>query len=224
MSLRAAVMGSWDLPKIVIEMKAAMASKRPGPLGRVRTLGILLRYGFVCGRMTGGKVTKVDVDDLVKRWVSAVVGMSKAHTKDEFDAEDAKSDELMTPLLTAPIKQVREFYQKLRDALKADPGVPMLIWMGFEAWGEIQVDKAVDDVGIKRLKNKLAADIADIVELPIREQIPEAIKRALRWRDPATLEAVKETLQSGAKPKLVGRQSCLFLEGGKGNKKFSVML
>jgi hypothetical protein len=214
-------MGSWDLPKISYELSAI---KGKGPLGRIRTLGTVLRYGFLCGRMTGGKVTKVDVDGMVEKWMKAIIGMSLAHSKDEFDAEDAKSDELMTPLLTAPIKQVREFYQKLRDGLKANPQVPMLVWMGFEAWGEIEIDKSVDDIGIKRLKTKLAGEIADIVELPIRDQIPEAIKRALRWRDPQTLEAVKETLQAGAKPKLVGRQSCLFLEGGKGRKKFSVML
>lgn len=221
MGLRGNVMGAWDLPKLMYELTAI---KGKGPLGRIRTLGIVLRYGLLCGRMTGKRVTKVDVDSMVERWTNAVVGMSLAHTKDEFDAEDAKSDELMTPLLTAPIKQIREFYQKLRDSLKANPKVPMLVWMGFEAWGEIEIDKSVDDVGIKRLKTKLAGEIADIVELPIRDQIPEAIKRALRWRDPQTLEAVKETLLKGAKPKLVGRQSCLFLEGGRGSKKFSVML
>lgn len=221
MELRAEVMATWDLPKIVLELRAIGGGR--GPLGRVRTLGIALRYGFQCGRMSR-RVSKVNVDELVGKWVEAVVGMSTAHDKDGFDAADARADELMGPILTAPIKQVREFYGKLRDALKADQRVPMLVWMGFEAWGEVQIDKAVDDTGTLRLKNQLAGEIAELVELPIRDQIPEAIKRALRWRDPGRLEEIKTTLKAGAKPKLVGRQSCLFLECGLGDKKVSVML
>ena len=87
----------------------------------------------------------------------------------------------------------------------------------------VDVQDAPDEA-VKRLKHKLAAEIAEIVELDVQDQIPKAIERALCWRDPETLQAVKETLQSGAKPKLVGRQSCLFLECGRGKKKVSVML
>ena len=100
----------------------------------------------------------------------------------------------------------------------------MLVWMGFEAWGESAIAGAPDDESIKRLKNKLAADIAELVEEDVRDQIPKAIARALRWRDEERLTEIKEQLETGAKPKLVGRQSCLFLEVGRGKKKTSVML
>lgn len=153
------------------------------------------------------------VDELVESWIEAVVGLCLAHDKDTYDAHDAKADELLGPLLAAPVKQVREFYHKLLDRMKADSRVPMLVWMGFDAWGEVMVKDAPDE-GVKRLKNKLASEIAELVEEPIRDQIPKAIQRALRWRDPETLKAVKETLESGVKPKLRGRESCLFLEAG----------
>lgn len=221
MNLRNAVLDAWGVAPSAMYMLAV--NKGRGPVGRVKTLGTMLRYGLYCGRMSC-RTTKVDVDGLVKKWVGAVVGMCLAHDKDQFDAEDAKADELMGPILTAPIAQVRVFYQQLRDTLKSTKEVPFLVWMSFEAWGEVVVDSAVDDVGIKRLKNKLAGEIADLVEMPVRDQIPEAIKRALRWRDPEVLKEVKSKLESGAKPKLVGRQSCLFMELGRGKNKTSVML
>jgi len=190
----------------------------------MRDLGWLLRYGMKY-RMCGNRKVRliVDVDKLVKKWIEAVVGMCTCHDKDTYDAHDAKTDELMGPLLTASVKQVREFYLKLAAAMRADKRVPMLVWMGFETWGEVMVKDAPDE-GVKRLKNKLAAEIADLVEEDIRDQIPKAIQRALRWRDPETLEKVKETLKSGVKPRLRGRESCLFLEAGRGKRKVSVML
>lgn len=171
-----------------------------------------------------GRPKAVKVDELVEQWVTAIVGMCTAHDKDTYDSHDAQADELLGPILAAPIKQVREFYTKLQQRLRDDPKVPMIVWMGFEAWGECVVKTASDDTGIVRLKNKLAAEIAELVEGDVVDQIPKAIARALRWRDPETLQEVKETLEKGAKPKLVGRQSCLFLEVGRGKKKKQVML
>jgi hypothetical protein len=199
--------------------------KKKGPVGRMEFLGHVLRWGMVHG-MTHRRVVRVNVEELVGQWVEAVVGMCLAHDKDTYDAHDARADALLGPLLTAPVKQVREFYAKLLDRMRADQRVPMLVWMGFEAWGEVLVKDAPDE-GVKKLKHRLAQDIADLVELDVREQIPKAIARALRWRDPETLREVKETLQAGAKPKLVGRESCLYLEvtpRKRGQKKVSVML
>jgi hypothetical protein len=216
MKLRSAVLAGWEIWQWPLKLER-------GPIRRVSNLGTLIRFGLAGGRMSR-KVTPVKVDELVEAWVVAVVGMCTCHDKDTYDAHDAKADELMGPILTAPVKQVREFYGKLRKRLREDPKIPMVVWMGFEAWGECVVNHAEDDKSIIRLKNKLAGEIAELVELDIRDQIPEAVKRALRWRDPETLKAVKEVLESGAKPKLVGRQSCLFLEAGKGDKKVMVML
>lgn len=165
----------------------------------------------------------MDVPKLVDAWTEAIVGMCLAHTKDEYDAHDAKADELLGPLLTTPVAQIREFYGSLRERLDSDKRVPFLVAMAFEAWGEAVVKNAPDE-GVKRLKRSLASEIADLVEEPIRGQIPRAIKRALMWRDEETLRAVRDKVKAGAKPTLRGRESCLFLEAGRGKKKVSVML
>lgn len=221
MQLRDAVMSAWGMGAAFAYIQAI---KCRGPIGRIKTLGTVCRYGFLCGRMCSRGCKKVDVNDLVDKWIKATVGMCLAHDKDQFDFHDARADELLGPLLTAPISQVREFYKALVEKMESTKEVPFIVIMSFKAWGEIVVDKAVDDAGIKRLKRKLAGEIADLVELPIRDQLPEAIKRALMWRDPETLKEVKAVFAGGAKPKIVGRQSCLFLEGKKGGKKVSVML
>ncbi len=163
--------------------------------------------------------------DLVEAWVEVLVALSTAHNKDDFDAADATSDTMLSPILTAPIKQVRQFYTSLRAALEADPRIPFAVWMGFEAWGKAIIADAPDE-GIKRLKRKLAADIAELAEAPLQEQLPEALKRALMWRDSGTLEKIKERLEAGEKPKLEGRESCLFLvlKGSKRGEKVQVML
>lgn len=222
MGVRSAVMASLEAGKFLWDLSHPRTTIK-GPVYRVRMLGYLLRYAMDRGRMSSRRLKPMDVKKLATDWIEAIVGMCLAHDKDTYDAHDAKADELLGPLLTAPIKQVREFYSELSQAMRADKRVPMLVWMGFEAWGEAIVKDAPDE-GVKRLKNKLAGEIADLVEMDIKDQIPEAIKRALRWRDPGVLKDIKETLESGEKPKLRGRESCLFLEVGKGKKKKSVML
>src|SRR5574341_610418 len=187
-------------------------SRLRGPYHKAKELGLLCRYSF---QVQGCRRPKaVNVDELVKKWVEVLAAMSAAHNKDDYDAADYESDELLAPLLMAPVKQVRAFYENLLVALEADKRIPWVVRIGFEAWGNAVVKDAPDE-GVKRLKNKLAAEIAELVEEPIRDQIPKAIERALRWRDAETLEAVKEQLEKGVKPKLRGRESCLFLHVGK---------
>lgn len=219
MNLRSAVLASWQAGDFILDFYTAQGR---GPIGRLKRLALTIWYADQCGRMTW-RTKPMDVDKLVDQWVTAVVGMCTSHTKDEFDAHDFRADELMSPILSAPIKQVRDFYHKLNIKLADTPGVPWMVTMGFTAWGKYAIDEAKDG-GVKRLKNKLAAQIADLVELQVQDQIPEAIARALRWRDEETLQDVKQKLEAGAKPKLVGRQSCLFLEVGRGKKKTQVML
>lgn len=217
MGLRTAVMASLEVPRWA-------ATLRRNAVKKMTDLGYIIRWGAKYGM--AGKRTKripVNIDDMVPKWIEAVVGMSTAHDKDDYDAHDAKADELLGPLMTAPIKQVREFYHRLLLAMQEDKRVPFMVWMGFAAWGKHVVEDAPDE-GIKRLKRKLAADIAELVEGDIRDQIPQAIQRALMWRDEETLKNVKAKLESGVKPKLRGRESCLFLEAGRGKKKVSVML
>lgn len=195
------------------------------PAGKISTLGIILRYSIDTTHSTKRR-TPVEVDKLVDKWIAAIVGMCSSHDKDGYDAHDAMADELLTPLLAAPVKQLREFYHDLHAKMKADTRIPFLVWISFEAWGEAVIKNAPDE-GVRRLKHKLAADIAELVEGPAAEQLPEAIKRALCWRDVETLKEVKAALEDGAKPKIVGRQSCLFLEckpRGKNKKPISVMI
>jgi hypothetical protein len=221
MGVRTAVMASLEAGKWALDAKIG---KRVGIVRKMREFGVMLLYGMKYGMTHRNKVKPMtNIDNLVDRWIEAIVGMCLAHDKDAYDAKDAEADTLLGPLLTAPVKQVRAFYLKLRDKMRADKRVPWLVVMGYEVWGKGLVEDAPDE-GVKRLKNKLAGEIAELVELEIRDQIPEAIKRALRWRDPETLQAVKETLERGVKPKLRGRESCLFLEAGRGKKKVSVML
>lgn len=221
MDLRSAVIGSWEAGLWFSMWQRKSAVRRLQELGYIiRQFALVNNPSIPWSRK---RRKQMDVDKMVDRWIEAVVGLSTAHDKDEYDAHDAKSDELMTPLLAAPIKQVREFYHRLLEKMKADKRVPMIVWMGFEAWGEVLV-KDAPDAGVKRLKTRLANEIADLVEEDVRDQIPKAIARALRWRSEETLQEVKETLVKGAKPKLVGRQSCLFLEVGRGSKKKQVML
>lgn len=204
----------------------AMGMLPKNPVKRIEDLGIILRItlsGFF-GR--GKRKVPMDVQDLVSKWVDAIAGMCLAHDKNDYDKNDRKADELLTPLMAAPIAQIREFYHELLAKMKTDKRVPFLVWISYEAWGEAVIKNAPDE-GIKRLKRKLANDITELVEGAVEDQFPEAIKRALMWRDEETLKEVKAALDGGAKPKIVGRQSCLFLDcksAGRGKKKVSVMI
>lgn len=180
--------------------------------------------GYSCTLCRGKKgCSKMDVEALVEKWIPVVTKLATAHDRDEFDAAEAKVDDLLTPILSAPVKQIREFYWKLLERLKSTKEVPMLVYMGFEAWGEVMIKDAPDQ-GVKKLKTKLAQEIADLVEEDVKPQLGEAIARALRWRHPDTLKEIKEAVESGKKPKMVGRESCLFLEVGTGKNKKTVML
>jgi hypothetical protein len=159
----------------------------------------------------------MNVDELVARWAKVITGLAVAHDKDEADRYEAAIEECLTPILTAPIKQVREFYPKLLQVLKADQTVPFLVWRAYEIWVEQVLSKAPDE-GIKRLKVDLAKEITEMVEQDVKDQLPDALIRALQWRSPETLaevkDAVSETKAHGGKVRLRGRESCLFLEVG----------
>jgi hypothetical protein len=64
----------------------------------------------------------------------------------------------------------------------------------------------------------LAQEIASLVEQDVKDQLPDALIRALQWRPPEQLEQVKqaviESQARGERPRLRGRESCLFLEVG----------
>lgn len=165
----------------------------------------------------------MNVDKQVAAWHEAMLGLAHAHDKADEDKWEAKSDDLLGPLLTAPVKQLRELHSKLMKVLKEDSRIPYIIWRGLEKWGEVMIVNAPDQ-GVRKLKDKLAREIVDLCEQDVLPQFGEAMVRALMWRSEEQLEAVKVQLESGAKPKIKGRESCLFLEVGRGKKKTTVQL
>jgi hypothetical protein len=184
---------------------------------KLSTLGQVLYYALEMGHMGRSKRKPMNVDILVANWHKMVVGLATAHDKDDADRYEAAVEECLTPILAAPIKQIREFYPKLLVSLKADPSVPFLVWRAYEVWIEM-VLKHCPDEGIKELKTALAQEIAGLVEQDVKDQIPQALVRALQWRSAETLAEVKQVVErekaAGRNVRLRGRESCLFLECG----------
>lgn len=169
----------------------------------------LLLYGIE--HPTRKKRTPMKVDDMVARWIPIIKGLSIAHDKATLDRCEFESEQHLTPLLAAPVKQLREFYVQLTAALKADPTVPFFVWAMFEAWGKAVLQHA-PDAAVRELKDELAQQIADMVATDLQPDLPTAIAGALRWRDAETLEKIKTAVEKGGKPRLRGRESCLFLD------------
>lgn len=165
----------------------------------------------------------MDVQAMVKAWVPIIRGISTGHTKEHIDKCEFAMDEHLKPLLSAPVRQVREFYEDLVKALKADPAVPLFVWSVFEAWHEVILKRA-PDTDVLQLKDALAEEVATMVEKDVQPDIQAAIVGALRWRSPEDLEKVRDAVKGGAKPRLKGRESCLFLVVGDGADAPTVML
>lgn len=155
----------------------------------------------------------MDVDDLVGRWKTLVVGLALAPDKDTIDKHEAGLNDLLEPFLKCPVKQIREFCRKLVAAVQADPQIPWVVKNGVVGYIKIFVEKA-QDTEVIDLKKEIAGRIARAVEGEIQPQLVEAVTNALCWRDPANLKRVEKAVESGKKAKLVGRESCLFLEIG----------
>lgn len=158
----------------------------------------------------GRKRTPMDVSKMVAAWVPIIKGLSIAHTKDQADRCEFEAETHLAPLLTAPVAQIRAFYVELVAALRGDPAVPFFVWSAFEAWHEVILKKAPDE-GIIELKTKLAGEVAELVEKDIQPDLKTALIGALQWRSPEDLGEIKAAVQAGGKPRLKGRESCLFL-------------
>lgn len=180
-----------------------------------RKLALLLDYAHyrcVHGSKGGKKKATVDVDQMVQAWVETIVGLSTGHDHATYTDADHSTDDILGPMLTAPIRQIREFARKLAAALEADPRVPFLIWSYYKRVFLPIIESGPDSAAIE-LKAQLAAEIAQKVEQGLdRGELVQALAGALQWRAPATLEKVNTALGSGEKPRIKGRESCLFLE------------
>lgn len=167
----------------------------------------------------------MDVPKMIQSWKEWIVVFSTAHVKASVDQAEFTIDELLSPLLTAPIKQLRQFYKGLVEALKEDERVPYFVWTMFSVYGEAIIEGSADDEAIIKLKKKLAGDIAEMVESQVHIDIQKALVGALMWRPKEDLVEIKDDLQTGAKPRIKGRQSCLFLTTKrKGKPERTVML
>lgn len=195
-------------------------------------LGILCKY--TNSRPSRGlRRTMMNVEEMAKRWESLIVGLATAHDKTEHDKWEHDIDDYLTPILSAPIKQIREFFVLLVNNLKTNKSVPFFVWRSLEVWQEGIVKNAPDQE-VKELKVKLAREIAELVEEDVKRDIGEAVVGALMWRDKETLTGIKKTIveskkkgnpaQVSTKTRTVGRQSCLFLVVEADGKEQSVML
>lgn len=189
-----------------------MARSMPTSWTRFREMLLCIWYS-TSQCYTRKKRSPMDIPAMVAGWHRVVLAMSTGHTKDDVDHAEFAMEELMAPLLTAPVKQLRAFWVQLEATLKADPQVPFVVWRMFEAYGEVVVKDATDQAIIE-LKTTLAREIAELVEQDARPDISTAIEGALRWRSPEALLSMKEELKNGTKPRIVGRESCLFLQCG----------
>lgn len=179
---------------------------------RMRDLVYMLAYADYYSHTGRKRRLPVDVAALVPRYVEVIVDLATAHEHTRRTAADHEAEDLLGPLLTAPVAQIRAFAQQLSKALREDPRVPWMIWSMFERVLEPLIVKGSDGE-VLVLKTGLATEIAELVEAGLdREELIVAMASALQWRTPERLEAVKKGLQAGKKPRLTGRESCLFLE------------
>lgn len=191
-------------------------------LGKVRRLGATLFYAH---KYPGRKRrTPMDVDNMVDLWIEVLVALATAHDHAGRSEADERSDELLGPLLTAPIKQLRAFAQQLAVRLKEDERVPFLVWSTFDRLIAPLILLGPEGKTVA-LKTQLATEIAELVEKDLdRADLIASMAAALQWRGPKTLEKVKAGLKSGARPRLRGGESCLFLHVGEGADEVSVVL
>lgn len=173
-------------------------------------------FAYGCERPSRGKQrTHMDVDKMVEQWLPLIKKLALAHDIDEKDAASSALDELLTPVIAAPVAQLREFYKKLTAAMKADKQVPWSLWRLFDFWGTNVLDK-IDSTEELHLKKEIAARIAErsIIEVPPQDWVDSMIG-ALMWRSPEKLKEIEEKLESGSKPRVRGKESCLFLQVGE---------
>lgn len=218
--IRTVLLTSYDRGKAFYSegLVARNARKSQSAVRWANELGVMLWYGAKFNTHRGRiKSRPMNIEEMVEKWHKLVVGLAVAHDKDEADRLEAAVEACLTPILAAPVKQLREFAVLVRDSLKNDPSVPYLIWHGFEVWVDKIVTTASDE-DVKELKTQLAAEIVEMVEEDAKRDLPAAMIRALQWRSPEQLENVKEVVETekkaGRKVRLRGRESCLFLEAG----------
>jgi hypothetical protein len=152
-----------------------------------------------------------NLSEFARQWKDVLVKLSISHTREDVDQADYNMEDLFTGLFAMPVKQVREFYDLLLSELKSDESVPYFIWKTVEHWKEQAVGVS-QDVEAKMLQAELAGELAAVLEPILSPQLKEALAESLKWKSAETLTKVRSAVEAGEKPKLRGRESCLFLE------------
>ena len=209
---RSEALSIWELVQFCKKAPFEMALEASGK-GYVFTLkdfvALLMCASKYPGR--GKRRPPMDIPYMVNKWVQIVKGLTMSHDKPTVDRVEYDSELFLIPILEAPIKQVRAFYADLVTALKRDPEIPFFVWSWFEIWGEA-IMKNVPDGEVKALQTQLAEQVATLVEKDVQPDLRAALVGALKWRNPEALQRMKVAVEDGGKPRLVGRESCLFLE------------
>lgn len=156
------------------------------------------------------KRVPVDVEAMVEKWIPIIRGLATAHDRATVDQCEFIMEEHLLPLTAAPIAQLRAFYKLLCQRLKDDPTIPFFVWSAFHSWADVVLDK-LPDGGMKALRTDLARKCADLIEQDIKPDLNTALVGALQWRPAEDLEKLAGAVQAGAKPRLKGRESCLFV-------------
>lgn len=182
---------------------------------RLRDLASLMTYEheWRAGRKRDAKGREpVDVDEMVNKWADILIALSTAHQPEDRTRADEQSDEILLPLLGAPSAQIKDFTVKLAKRLEDDPRCPFLVWSAFQRLvAPVILNSPAGE--IVALKTTLATEIAELVENDLnRAELIAAIAGALQWRTEGALQKVRDNLKAGGKPRLRGRESCLFLE------------
>ena len=170
---------------------------------------------YACEHPTRRKRVSMDVEKMVDDWLPLIVKLATAHDIDETDAASSKLDEMLLPVIAAPVAEIRQFYRTLVERMKADKQVPWSVWRLFEFWGTNVLDKINKEETIG-LKTELAKRIAEhsFEQIPRTDWI-DSMVGALQWRHPEKLEQIEGALKSGHKPRVRGKESCLFMAVGE---------
>lgn len=227
-NLRAELLGLWDIVSmgrkyLFLWAGTGQRLHKDRPAWNLETVLWALRYQSQYPARR--RRTPMDVPGMIQLWHRLVKGLSTAHDKTTVDNCEFDMEGALGPILTAPVKELREFYKGLVAALRKDPKIPFFVWQMFEVYGQVIIEKATKDEVVE-LKTKLAHEIAERVEKEVALDLKDALVGALQWRSEKSLERIKKTLdereeslEDGAAPKkrarLTGKESCLFLQVGK---------
>jgi hypothetical protein len=170
---------------------------------------------FACEHPSRRKRAPVDIEDMIGKWLPLIRQLAMAHDIDERDKASSQLDEYLTPIIAAPVVQIRTFYRELVKRMKADASIPWAVWKMFEFWGTNVLDK-IEKEEVIGLKNELAKRIAEnsFAQIPSEDWILSMVG-ALQWREPEKLKQIEASLEAGHKPRVRGKQSCLFLQVGE---------